>query len=62
MKNLNKIFFIIIFFLNSSMLNANEKYVYVDLDFLINSSEAGKYISSTIENIHKKKIKDLKII
>ena len=62
MKNLKKIFFIIIFFLNSSMLNANEKYVYVDLDFLINSSEAGKYISSTIENIHKKKIKDLKMI
>tara|TARA_B110000008_G_C16805245_1_gene498410 strand:+ start:322 stop:846 length:525 start_codon:yes stop_codon:yes gene_type:complete len=62
---MNFFFRIIIFFLfffKSTLLYASEKYVYVDMDFLVNSSEAGKQISSELSSIHKKKIDELKKI
>ena len=62
MKIFNKIILIIFFFFNITLLNANEKYVYVDTSLLINASDAGKYISSVIEKEHKKKIEKLKKI
>jgi len=58
MNIFNKIFLVIFFFFNVNLLNANEKYVYVDMNLLINSSDAGKYISTEIEKIHKKKIQE----
>jgi len=60
MNIFNKIFLVIFFFFNVNLLNANEKYVYVDMNLLINSSDAGKYISTEIEKIHKKKIQEIK--
>jgi outer membrane protein len=62
MNIFNKIFLVIFFFFNLTLLNANANYVYVDMDLLVNSSDAGKYISSEISKIHKKKIELLKKI
>jgi len=57
-----KIILILLFFFKLTLLNATEKYVYVDMDFLVNNSEAGKQIYSKISKIHKKKIEELKRI
>jgi len=62
MNTFNKIFLVIFFFLNFTLINADEKYVYVDMNILINSSDAGKYISLQIEQMHKEKIEKLKKI
>ena len=62
MNILKKIFLVIIFFINTTLSSAEEKYAYVDMSLLINSSDAGKSISSEIEKIHKKKIEELKMI
>ena len=53
MKYLYNLVFIIIFFLNFNLLKANELISYVDMDLLMNSSEAGKSISSELTLIHK---------
>jgi len=53
-----KIILILLFFFKLTLLNATEKYVYVDMDFLVNNSEAGKQIYSKISKIHKKKIEE----
>ena len=53
------ILFILIFF-NITNLYATEKFVYVDMEFLVNSSEAGKDISSKISKMHKKELEELK--
>ena len=62
MKYLYNLIFIIIFFLNFTLLKANELISYVDMDLLMNSSEAGKSISSELTTIHKKTTADLKKI
>ena len=46
MKYLYNFVFITIFFLNFNLVKANELISYVDMDLLMNSSEAGKSISS----------------
>ena len=62
MKYLYNLVFIIIFFLNFNLLKANELITYVDMDLLMNSSEAGKSISSELTTIHKKTTAELKKI
>ena len=61
MKIINKLV-LIIFILNFNLLKANENYVYVDTNILVNSSDAGKSISLEIEKLHKKTIEKLKEI
>jgi outer membrane protein len=55
-----KIILILLFFFKITLLSAAEKYVYVDMDFLVNNSNVGKQIYSNISKIHKKKIDELK--
>jgi len=43
-------------------LNAQEKISYVDMEQLMNTSEAGKSITSQLTSLHKKTISELKII
>jgi len=62
MKYLYNLVFIIIFFLNFNLLKANELISYVDMDLLMNSSEAGKSISSELTLIHKETTAELKKI
>ena len=57
-----KIILILLFFFKLKLLNANEKFVYVDTDLLINNSKAGKQITAKLSKMHKKKIEDLKKI
>ena len=46
-------FFILIFF---TKISAQEKIVYVDIDFIMSNSKVGKNLSSQIEKIHKNNI------
>ena len=62
MKCIYNFVFIIFFFLNSNLLKANELISYVDMDLLMNSSEAGKSISTQLTAIHKKTTTELKKI
>ena len=70
MKNIYK-FFLILFFLvlNLNLLYANEKTVFIDIDYLIQNSNVGKKVLNDINNLNqinldklKKKNKDLKNI
>ena len=62
MKCIYNLVFITIFFLNFNLLKANELISYVDMDLLMNSSEAGKSITSQLTAIHKKTTTELKKI
>ena len=62
MKCICNLLFITIFFLNFNSLKANELISYVDMDLLMNSSEAGKSITSQLTTIHKKIMTELKKI
>ena len=62
MKYFYNLVFIIIFFLNFNLLKANELISYVDMDLLMNSSEAGKSISLELTSIHKTTTAELKKI
>ena len=62
MKCIYNLVFISIFFLNFNLLKANELISYVDMDFLLNSSEAGKSIALQLTSIHKKTTAELKKI
>ena len=62
MKCIYNLVFITIFFLNFNLLKANELISYVDMDLLMNSSEAGKSIASQLTAIHKKTTAELKKI
>ena len=62
MKYLYNLVFIIIFFLNFNLLKANELISYVDMDLLMNSSEAGKSITTQLTAIHKKTTSELENI
>jgi len=53
---------LIFFFFKLTGLNAIEKYVYVNMDLLVNTSIAGKQISSELTKKHKKKLDELKKI
>jgi len=62
MKCIYKFIFITFFFFNFNLLKADELISYVDMDLLMNSSEAGKSISSQLTTIHKKTTSELKKI
>ena len=62
MKCIYNLLFITIFFLNFSLLKADELISYVDMELLMNSSEAGKSITSQLTTIHKKIMTELKKI
>ena len=62
MKCVCNLLFITIFFLNFSLLKANELISYVDMELLMNSSEAGKSITSQLTTIHKITTTELKKI
>jgi len=53
---------LIFFFFNLTLLNAAEKYVYVNMDLLVNSSVVGKQIYSDLTKMHRKKLDELKKI
>ena len=62
MKCIYNLVFITIFFLNFNSLKANELISYVDMELLMNSSEAGMSITSQLTTIHKKTMTELKKI
>ncbi len=62
MKCLYNLVFITFFFFNFNLLKADELISYVDMDLLMNSSEAGKSISSQLTTIHKKTTSEFKKI
>jgi outer membrane protein len=62
MKCKYNLLFIAIFLLNFGLLKANELISYVDMEILMNFSEAGKSIKSQITTIHKKSMTKLKTI
>ena len=62
MKCIYNSLLVVIFFLNFNLLKANELITYVDMDLLMNSSEAGKSISTELTTIHKKTTAELKKI
>ncbi len=62
MKCIYNLVFITFFFFNFNLLKADELISYVDMDLLMNSSEAGKSISSQLTAIHKKTTSEFKKI
>ena len=62
MKCIYKFIFITFFFFNFNLLKADELISYVDMDLLMNSSEAGKSITSQLTAIHKKTLAEFKKI
>ena len=62
MQYLSKLVFIIILFFNFTLLKADQLISYVDMDQLLNFSEAGKSITSQLTAIHKKTLAELKKI
>ena len=50
----------IIFFFFFSFVNANEKIAFIDIDFLLAQSKAGKSVLSDLDKLNKKNISDLK--
>ena len=62
MKCIYNSLFITIFFFNFSLLKADELISYVDMELLMNSSEAGKSITTQLTAIHKKTTSELENI
>ncbi len=62
MKFLYSIFLVNVFLFIFNNVSAQEKMSYVDMERLMNSSEAGKSITSQLTSLHKKTISDLKLI
>ena len=59
MFNFKKIFFVIIFILNSPLVYSAENTVFIDIDYVLNNSTLGKLIYKDLENINKKNITQL---
>ena len=57
----NKFFFIFFLFFATNLF-AEDKIVYLDVNFLLSESEAGKYINTEIQKINNKNIEDYKKI
>ena len=51
---------IFIFFFSIANVNANEKIAFIDIDYLLAQSKAGKSILSNLDKLNKKNISDLK--
>ena len=57
MKKIFLISFLFIFYF--SFVNANEKIAFINIDFLLTQSEAGKTVLSNLDKLNKKNIKDI---
>ena len=58
-----KFFFIVILtFLKFEIVLANEKIAFIDLNFIMNNSVAGKSITTFVDNLSKEKNNDFKVI
>ena len=60
--NKNKIIFFLFFFFSFNIVHAAEKIAYIDIDFLLNQSIAGKSITKKIETQYKNDIEKFKIL
>ena len=59
---MKKIFFIIFFLFFSTNILAEDKIVYLDINRLLNESEAGKYLNSELNKINNSNIEEFKKI
>tara|TARA_B100001175_G_scaffold229530_1_gene196131 strand:+ start:618 stop:1139 length:522 start_codon:yes stop_codon:yes gene_type:complete len=59
---MKKYFFFTFFFIFLTNSFAEEKIVYLDISFLLNESEAGKYINSELKKINDKNVEEFKEI
>ena len=59
MKNF---FFLLFLLFLSNNTFANEKIVYLDVNFVISQSEAGKYINNELQKINKQNLEEFKKI
>ena len=59
---MKKYFFFIFFFIFFTNSYAQEKIVYLDINFLINESDAGKYINNELKKINDKNVEEFKEI
>ena len=58
---MKKIFLIILFLVSfSTFANSNDKIAFIDIDFVLSQSKAGKSVLSNLDKLNKKNIKDLK--
>ena len=59
--NINKLIFFLFFFHSFNIVHAAEKIAYIDIDFLLNQSLAGKSITKKLETQNRKDIEKYKI-
>jgi len=59
--NKNKLIFFLFFFYSFNIVHAAEKIAYIDIDFLLNQSIAGKSITKKLETQNRKDIEQFKI-
>jgi len=59
--NKNKVIFFLFFFYSFNIVHAAEKIAYIDIDFLLNQSIAGKSITKKLETQYSKDIEKFKI-
>ncbi len=57
---MKKIILTLFFFIFSSITNAQEKVVYLDISYLLSQSEVGKYVNSKLKKINDKNIEEFK--
>ena len=58
---MKKIFLIILFLVSfSTFANSNDKIAFIDIDFVLSQSKAGKSVLSNLDKLNKKNINDLK--
>ena len=57
---MKKIILTLFFFIFSSITNAQEKVVYLDINYLLSQSEVGKYVNSKLKKINDKNIEEFK--
>ena len=62
MKFFFNVFFIFIFSINIAVSNEKNTIRYIDLNFIINESIAGKKIKQNLENENSKKLEEFKKI
>ena len=59
MKKILLLFFLFFF---ASNTYANSKVLYLDINFILNTSTAGKFLNNELNNINKKNLEELKKI
>ena len=59
MKKYKLLFFFLLFYTNSA---ADDKFFYLDVNFLLSESEAGKYINNELQKINNKNIEEFQKI